>query len=309
MSPGNRLHRAPIARIADVDLRQLEYFAAVARRRHFTRAAEALYVSQSALSQQIARLERELGVPLLVRGPRGVDLTPAGAALLERAEEILELTAAANAAVAEHADVARGVARLALTSVETPRLLEPLAQFHKAHPGIQVSLRQGSTTEALDLLSHGAVDLAIVGAVVGAPVPTGARIAASAPEPLRLIAGPSFEPVPPAGFEALRDRALVLTDRRSALRELVMASCGAAGFSPLPVFEAGDPQTVRFLVGLDLAISVVPASWLAHDGPEVNASAISGAAGDYAVVLLEPAAGTLAPAAALLREHLAAALV
>jgi DNA-binding transcriptional LysR family regulator len=72
-----------------VELRQLQYFAAVARHRNFTRAADELYVTQSALSQQVRRLEAELGLELLRRTPAGVELTAAGADLLERADAIL----------------------------------------------------------------------------------------------------------------------------------------------------------------------------------------------------------------------------
>ncbi len=68
-----------------MELRQLEYFAAVARHRHFTRAAEELYVTQSALSQQVRRIEAELGLTLYARTPRGVELTAAGTDLLVRA--------------------------------------------------------------------------------------------------------------------------------------------------------------------------------------------------------------------------------
>ena len=80
---------AGLGSAAGVDLRQLEYFAAVARHRHFTRAAEELYVTQPALSQQVRRLERELGLELLTRTSAGVEVTPAGQELLARAEAIL----------------------------------------------------------------------------------------------------------------------------------------------------------------------------------------------------------------------------
>ena len=72
-----------------MELRQLEYFAAVARHRHFTRAAESLYVTQPALSQQVRRLEAELGLQLFRRTPKGVELTSAGEDLLVHAEKIL----------------------------------------------------------------------------------------------------------------------------------------------------------------------------------------------------------------------------
>jgi len=98
-----------------VELRQLEYFVAVARHRHFGRAAEAVYVTQPALSQQVRRLEAELGLALLRRTNRGVELTPAGEDLLARAETILAEVAGARGAMDEHAGVVRGAVRVAST--------------------------------------------------------------------------------------------------------------------------------------------------------------------------------------------------
>ena len=98
-----------------MELRQLEYFAAVARHRHFTRAAEALYVTQPALSQQVRRLEAELGLALLRRTSRGVELTAAGQDLLVHAEAVLAEVAAARAQMDRHTGVSRGVVRVAAT--------------------------------------------------------------------------------------------------------------------------------------------------------------------------------------------------
>src|SRR3954462_6826965 len=113
-----------------MELRQLEYFAAVGRPRHFRRAAEESYVTQSALSQQVRRLEEELGLLLLRRTPRGVELTPAGRELAGRAEAILGDRADAPAAMDGHAGAERGVARIAATAADAPRLPEALAAFH-----------------------------------------------------------------------------------------------------------------------------------------------------------------------------------
>ena len=85
-----------------MELRQLDYFAAVARHGHFGRAAQEVYVTQSALSQQIARLEDELGLTLLIRGPKGVQLTPAGAEFVGHARAILGQVAEARAAIDDH---------------------------------------------------------------------------------------------------------------------------------------------------------------------------------------------------------------
>ena len=135
-----------------MELRQLQYFAAVARHRHFTRAAEALYVTQPALSQQIRRLEAELGLALLRRTSKGVELTPAGEDLLRHADNVLAEVEAARAEMDRHAGVRRGVARVAATAADAPRLPEALAEFHAEHPGIQIALRQGSAAEVVDLV-------------------------------------------------------------------------------------------------------------------------------------------------------------
>ena len=145
-----------------MELRQLEYFVAVARHRHFGRAAEAAYVTQPALSQQVRRLEAELGVALLRRTSRGVELTPAGADLLARAEAILAEVTGARSAMDEHAGVVRGAVRVAATAADAVRLPEVLAAFHREHPGVRIALRQASAAEALELVRSGAVDLAVL---------------------------------------------------------------------------------------------------------------------------------------------------
>src|SRR6187551_641055 len=141
-----------------MDLRQLEYFAAVARHRHFTRAAEELYVTQPALSQQVRRLEREL----LKRTSSGVEVTPAGQELLTRAEAILADVGRARAAMDEHAGVTRGFVRLATAPGELLRLPAELAAFHHGHPGVRIALRHGSHREVLEALRRGAADLALL---------------------------------------------------------------------------------------------------------------------------------------------------
>src|SRR6185436_12772423 len=159
-----------------MELRQLEYFAAVARHRHFTRAAEELYVTQPALSQQVRRLERELGLELLKRTSSGVEVTPAGQELLTRAEAIL-------------AGVTRGFVRLATAPGELLRLPAELAAFHAAHPGVRIALRHGSAREVLEALRRGAADLALL-ALADSADAAGLEAQPLRDEPLRLIAAP-----------------------------------------------------------------------------------------------------------------------
>jgi len=288
-----------------VDLRQLEYFAAVARHRHFTRAAEDLYVTQPALSQQVRRLERELGLELLRRTSAGVEVTPAGHELLGRAEAILADVGAARAAMDEHAGVSRGFVRLATAPGELLRLPAELAAFHRAHPGVRIALRHGSAREVLEALRRGGADVAVLALGPDADL-AGLDAEPLRDEPLRLIAAPEEAPAGVVGIAELSGRPLILAERGSALRETVMAACAAAGFSPVPPFEVGDPATARHLAHLGLGASVVPASWLDAPGPEVSVARLDPEP-RLRPFLLAPAAG-LTPAAGLLHAQLREAL-
>jgi DNA-binding transcriptional LysR family regulator len=284
-----------------VELRQLEYFVAVARHRHFGRAAEAAYVTQPALSQQVRRLEAELGLALLRRTSRGVELTPAGEDLLVRAEAILAELARARSAMDEHAGVVRGSVRVAATPADALRLPAVIAAFHRDHPGVRLALRHASAAEAIELVRRGTVDLAVLSLAGDA---TGLEVTPLAEEPLRLIVAPG-DPLAGAGAAPLADlsgRPFVLAEPGSALRETVMTACQAQGFSPVPLLEVGDPATVRFLVNAGLGVSLVPASWLDVPGPPVGVAALAGPAPQHRLSLVT--GGELPPAGALLAERL-----
>ena len=284
-----------------MELRQLEYFAAVARHRHFGRAAEAIYVTQPALSQQVRRLEAELGIALLKRTSRGVELTPAGAELLARSEVILAEVSRARAAMDEHAGVVRGAVRVAATAADALRLPEVLAGFHRDHPGVRLALRHASAAEAIELVRSGAVDIAVLSPAGEA---TGLTVASLADEPLRLIVAPD-DPLAGKGAVSvaeLNGRPFVLSEPGSALRATVLEACQAEGFSPVPLLEVGDPATVRFLVGAGLGISLVPASWLDVPGPPVGVAALAEPAPRHRLSMVT--AGELPPAGRLLAERL-----
>ena len=288
-----------------MDLRQLEYFTAVARRGNFTRAAEELYVTQPALSQQVRRLERELGLELLRRRSAGVEVTPAGQELLARADAILADVGAARAAMDEHAGVSRGFVRLATAPGELLRLPVELAAFHRLHPGVRIALRHGSAREVLDALRRGGADLAVLALVPDADV-GGLDAEPLRDEPLQLIAAPDEALGDAVAIAALSARPLILAERGSALREAVMAACAQAGFSPVPPFEVGDPATARYLAHAGLGASVVPASWLDAPGPEVSRSRLEPEP-RLRPFLLAPAGG-LTPAGRLLHAQLREAL-
>ncbi len=142
----------------------MRYAVAVAETRHFTRAAQRCHVVQSALSQQVARLERELGVQLFARSSRRVEVTPAGEAFVARARECLAAAERAGVDAAAAAGQVRGRVRMGLiptaTAVDVPDLLR---RVRAAHPLVRVALQAGSSDELTRRVADGRLDVALLG--------------------------------------------------------------------------------------------------------------------------------------------------
>ncbi|MEU1982542.1 LysR family transcriptional regulator [Nocardia sp. NPDC019395] len=147
-----------------MELQQMRYVIAVAETKNFTRAAQRCLVVQSALSHQIARLEKELGAKLFERTSRRVELTPAGAAFLPAARQALEAAERARAEVTAAAGEIRG--RLAIGAIPTVGaidLLGTLRDFRTRHPRVQISLQVGMSGHLVDDVRHGTLDIAFLG--------------------------------------------------------------------------------------------------------------------------------------------------
>ncbi len=143
-------------------LRHIRYMVAVADHANFTRAAEALHVSQPALSQQIKQLELSMGVPLFDRSGRGVVPTDAGRVYLEHARRSLRELDAGRRAVMDVSDLSRGQLRLGVTPTFSEYLVAPLIDsFSARHPGVAISLTEMSLEQIVDALARDALDVAI----------------------------------------------------------------------------------------------------------------------------------------------------
>jgi DNA-binding transcriptional LysR family regulator len=166
-----------------VELRQLEAFEAVATDLHFGRAAKRLFTSQPALSEQIRRLERELGTPLFHRTSRRVELTPAGTELLARSRVILAEVHEAAAAVRRFQDGAFGSIRFGVTPPVTPVFAPHLvAVLAETSPGIAVELVQMWLPDLHSALVDGKIDVAVTPGA--AQPPRGVQIRPLGREPL-----------------------------------------------------------------------------------------------------------------------------
>src|SRR6202046_3357819 len=152
-------------RMVAVELRQLEYFVAVAGDLNFSRAAQRIHVVQSALSAAVARLEKELGVELFDRSKRQIVLTAPGEVFLQHAREVIHTAQRAQSSVADYRDQLTGTVTLGtLMSWGGLNLAAVLEEFRRLHPMVTVQLRQSLTGSAghLDAIADGKMDLALV---------------------------------------------------------------------------------------------------------------------------------------------------
>ena len=152
-------------RFSYMDLRSLRYFTVVAQELNITRAAEKLNMSQPPLSNQLKALEEELGVTLLIRGKRHLQLTEAGNLLLRRATQILELADKTKQELADMKDGLSGTISIGMVEGRAPFLVSRwIAGFREEFPRIQFSLWNGSSDDVLDRLYRGLVDIAVIAA-------------------------------------------------------------------------------------------------------------------------------------------------
>jgi len=149
---------------------RLRAFAAFARRRSFSGAARELRISQPAISKHIADVEREAGVKLVVRRPRGGDLTPAGAFLANHVLRAHALLAQASRGIGEFRERVSGALAVVASGVPATYLLpETVVAFQRAHPGVRVSIVSGNSAQTMDALRSHRAELGVVGGFAAAP--------------------------------------------------------------------------------------------------------------------------------------------
>lgn len=243
-----------------MNLRRLSYFVAVAEERHFGRAADRLFVAQPALSQQVKTLEAELGVELLDRSTRRVDLTPAGERLLVRAREILSAVEGATDEVRRVHRGEEGLLRLGFIGSATYELMPRLARALRADlPHLQVELRgELLSPDLLALLRDGRLDLGFLRPF--APV---AGLLAQPLRSERLVAAvPADHPAAGASGVALATLAsedfVAYPRQGSAMGEALAAACLAAGFEPVVRAEVRETSALVSFVAAGLGVALVP---------------------------------------------------
>ena len=270
-----------------MDLRQLEYFVAVAEEANFTRAARRVHISQSGVSAQIRQLERDLGAPLFDRSERTATLTTAGVAALGPARAALASADAVRAAVDDVNGLVRG--RLAVGMVTgctiTP-LFDALSGFHRDHPGIEIELVEDTSDVLVELIRSGDLDLALV----GSPEPTPEGLEALTIVRERLVAAVPLD-------HALADRRrisladlcdlpLVCLPEGTGVRTVFDRACAAADLHPVVALQASAPAAVADLAARGLGVAVLSETMVSDHLQTLHPLTISGASAPALLALV-----------------------
>jgi DNA-binding transcriptional LysR family regulator len=248
-----------------MELRQLEYFVAVAEEANFTRAAARVHISQSGVSAQVRKLERDLGADLIDRSTRTATLTAAGVAALGPARAALDAATSVRQAVDDINELMRGRLVVAMvTACTVAPLFDALAALHHAHPGVEITLSEDSSDRMVEQVRAGFVDLALVGCAAAPPTDL---------ESLSIVS---------EGLVALVPRDHALAARRTAalaevvphpvvclpsgtgIRAVFDRACAAQGLQPTVALQASAPDAVVDLARRGLGVAILSESMTAQ---------------------------------------------
>ncbi|HUO72381.1 MAG TPA: LysR substrate-binding domain-containing protein [Solirubrobacteraceae bacterium] len=287
------------------DLKQLRVLHEVAKRGSFSAAADALDYTQSAVSKQIAALEREAGAVLVERAVRPVRLTDAGGVLLSHAQAALSHLSAAEQELAAIAGLRAGSLRLGTFASAGATLVVPaISAFHARHPDVKLSLIEADPRESISLIRAGELDLAVVHDYPALSAPVDEHL-----EQTHLLED-RFELVLPNDHPLTRKRSVTLAALAgerwlfpritggvsSTYDRLMRGACAVAGFEPQILFEINDCQAAQGFVAADMGIAVLPHLALYPLNPNVVVRKLNDAP-SRSVLAIRLAGSTPTPAA------------
>lgn len=299
-----------------MEMRPLRYFAAVAETGHMTRAAENLGIQQPPLSQQIKALERELGVDLFRRHPRGVALTEAGRQFQIEATRMLQNMEAMQQRMARVAQGQEGALSVGFTSSAAAHRFMPeaLRAFRRTYPKVELLLRENNAAELTDALVAGRLHCGLLRVPVARPegllFETLLRepVVVAMPSDHRYALARAGKRARPLSLAQLCTEGLILVRRPGApgLYADLLALCHAKGLQPRVVAEVDRMMTNLNLVAAGVGLSVVPASMTGAHAHAITYCGLAGSGAlDAPITLVRRADEDNLPArhfAALLRE-------
>lgn len=244
-----------------MELRQLQYAVRIAAEKNFSRAAEKLHIAQPSLSQQLSKLEKELGVLLFQRNTNSVELTHAGSVFVEKAQFILDHTSQLQREMEDFSQMKKG--RLVVGSLpNTGTHILPLVlpAFHERYPGIELTLVEDNTSRLVKFTSHGTTDISLLTLPIEEPsldytplVQEELWLSVPAKHPLAAAYGKRE-----IDITELRDEPFILLKMGQGFRQISLDLCRNAGFEPNIVFESSNIVTIQSLVAAGMGIGFIP---------------------------------------------------
>jgi DNA-binding transcriptional LysR family regulator len=254
-----------------MELRHMRTIVAVARHRSFTKAAAELFLAQSAISQQVSRLEAEIGIQIFRRSSRSVELTEEGKVILDHAKRVLAEVDDLQGQMEALTGVMRGTVRIGGIYPFGPYdLYGVLADYRARYPGVAIHMVEDAVDEVLAMLRSDDLDCAFASVDPDAIRPEFS--AALLWEEEFVVAAAldhEFADRPHVTFEELVDQDLIAYRDNSALRRRFEATIGRRGLEPRNAFVCTEMSAVRSLASKGLGVAVMPRSIAEQDGPPV----------------------------------------
>ena len=282
-----------------LDVGRLRLLTEVGRRGTISAAARSLGLTASAVSQQLAVLEREAGAPLLERSPRGVVLTGAGRALSARADAVIDLLVRARADLEQRHGEVSGVVRLAtVASAAATIVSDAVLTLRCDHPGIEVRVQTAEPGHSLELLMSGDVDLAVIDEYDHQPVapPDSLVTTALRTEPLVLVAPVGLlAGSGPVALDDLAGQDWVMPPDDAACGSAVRAACRGAGFEPRVRWETDDMLLLARAVAAGHGVAVLPRLAVDESASAVDVRTLSAPTLSRRLSAVARSAGTARP--------------
>lgn len=248
-----------------MDLKQIEYIVQIAKENNITRAAEKLFITQSALNQQLLKLERELGTPLFYRSRTNWRMTSAGEVYIKNALEILQIRKETYDIINDIVETRRGHLSVGLTPGRgIPMFTKIYSSFYTEYPNIEVTPMEMSVKQQLKLIVQGELDIGFL--TVSESNHANIRyinicdehlvLAVPAAHPLARYA-PAM-PFPVSDLSNFKNDSFVLIYRESSLRPLIDGLFSAAGFEPKVLFETASNSAIITIIKSGMCCGIVP---------------------------------------------------
>ncbi|MHB1653050.1 MAG: LysR family transcriptional regulator [Desulfitobacteriaceae bacterium] len=242
-----------------MDIRQLTYFLAIIEEGNITRAAERLHIAQPPLSQQLKLLEDELGVKLVERSTRKMQITDAGQMLRQRAKQMLELMETTIKELKDYNEGLQGTLSIGTISSGAMLLSKRIHSFHQIYPGINFQIREGGTYEILELLKSRVIEIGII----RTPLNTEAYESICLPnEPMVAATRDDSNWEEHQKYIHLTELANkpLLVDRR--YEKIIVESCQQAGFEPRIICKSDDSRAILLWANTGMGTAIVPKTWI-----------------------------------------------